>query len=60
MPQPDCQRIAHLERELGIGQVEPERRAHSCKTVCLIKNCGGTDYEIRTWAGPVVRRVHQH
>lgn len=62
MASPDHQRIAQLERELGIGQPEPEpeRGVYPDKTVCLIKDCGGTDYEIHTWAGPLLRRIHQH
>ncbi|EFE65775.1 predicted protein [Streptomyces viridosporus ATCC 14672] len=62
MPSPDYQRIAQLERELGIGQTEPEpeRGIREDRTVCLIKNCDGDDYEIRTWSGFLVRRVHEH
>ncbi|MFE2973369.1 hypothetical protein [Streptomyces sp. NPDC059258] len=62
MPSPDYHRIADLERELGIGQPEPgpERGVYPDKLVCLIKNCDGTDYEIRTWAGLLTRRIHQH
>ncbi|MFF3998540.1 hypothetical protein ACFYX8_35190 [Streptomyces cyaneofuscatus] len=62
MPSPDYQRIAALERELGIGQTEdePKRAVYPDKAVCLIKNCDGSDYEIRTWAGPLLRRIHQH
>ncbi|WP_069751585.1 hypothetical protein [Streptomyces sp. EN16] len=62
MASPDYQRIAHLERELGIGQAEPEpeRGVYPDKTVCLIKNCGGSNHEIRTWTGLLTRRVHQH
>jgi hypothetical protein len=62
MPQPDYQRIAQLERELGIGQPpsEPERGIRSDRTVCLIKNCDGDDYEIRTWSDVLIRRIHEH
>lgn len=55
---PDYQRIAQLERELGIGQPEPGIRPD--QTVCLIKNCTGSDHEIRTWTGLLVRRIHEH
>lgn len=62
MASPDYQRIAQLERELGIGQpkAEPERGVYPAPPICLIKNCTGDDYEIRNWAGLLLRRVHQH
>lgn len=62
MPTPDYQRIAQLERELGIDQPEskPERGVHPGPPVCLIKDCPGDDYEIRNWAGLLLRRIHQH
>jgi hypothetical protein len=61
VPEPDYQRIAQLERELGIGQPSaPGRRRNPGPPVCLIKNCTGDDYEIRNWAGLLLRRVHQH
>jgi hypothetical protein len=62
MPTPDYARIAQLERELGIGDPppEPEHGARPGPPVCLIKNCTGDDYEIRNWAGLLLRRIHQH
>lgn len=62
MASPDYERIAQLERELGIGQPEPEpeQAVQPGPPVCLIKNCGGDDYEIRNWTGLLVRRVHRH
>lgn len=61
-PKPDQRRIADLERELGIGQPdpEPERGIREDRTVCLIKDCDGSTEEIRTWSGFLVRRVHLH
>jgi len=62
MPSPDYQRIAQLERELGIGEPppEPERGIRADRTVCLIKDCDGTDTEIRTWSGLLAYRIHEH
>jgi hypothetical protein len=60
MPSPDYQRIAQLERELGIGQPEPERAVYPGPPVCLLKDCDGDDVEIRNWTGLLVRRIHQH
>lgn len=60
MPAPDYQRIAQLERELGIDQPETERSVPTARPVCLIKDCTGSDYEIHTWSGVVLRRVHEH
>ncbi|MFE0470493.1 hypothetical protein ACFW2V_02605 [Streptomyces sp. NPDC058947] len=60
MPTPDYQRIAQLERELGIGQPKPEPAVHTGPAVCLIKNCNGDDVEIRNWTGLLMRRIHQH
>ncbi len=62
MPTPDYQRIAQLEHELGIGQTspEPERGIRPDRTVCLIKDCTGDDFEIRNWAGLLLRRIHHH
>ncbi|MFG3127352.1 hypothetical protein ACGFZU_06580 [Streptomyces tendae] len=59
---PDQRRIAQLERDLGIGQPdpEPERGIREDRTVCLIKDCGGSTEEIRTWSGFLVRRIHLH
>lgn len=59
MATPDYGRIAQLERELGIGQ-PPEKPMQTRRGVCLIKNCAGTDTEIRTWSGILVRVQHQH
>ncbi|MFJ4418274.1 hypothetical protein [Streptomyces sp. NPDC088925] len=58
MPTPDYAYIARLERELGIGQPEPERPIRA-DPVCLNKDCDG-GYELRTWAGQLLRRVHNH
>nr|WTC12552.1 hypothetical protein OHA15_33940 [Streptomyces anthocyanicus] len=62
MPAPDYQRIAQLERELGIGQPnpEPERAVYPGPPVCLIKDCDGDTEEIRTWSGLLMRRIHLH
>lgn len=60
MPAPDYQRIAQLERELGISEQQPEKPMRPSRTVCLVKNCTGTDTEIRTWSGVLIRRVHEH
>ncbi|MET8378039.1 hypothetical protein [Streptomyces microflavus] len=62
MPSPDYQRIADLERELGIGQPapEPERGIREDRTVCLIENCDGETEEIRSWSGLLIQRIHQH
>lgn len=62
MASPDYQRIAALERELGIGQPdpEPERGVYPPKTVCLIKNCGGDTVKVLNWAGMVLRCLHTH
>ena len=55
---PDYVKIERLERELGIGDVEPERPIRRASTVCLTKNCSGDTHEIRTWSGVLVRRLH--
>ena len=55
---PDYAKIERLERELGIGYVEPERPIRRTSTVCLAKNCSGDTHELRTWSGVLVRRVH--
>lgn len=62
MPIPDYQQIDRLERELGIGQPPPvpERPMRSGRAVCLIKDCDGTDTDLRTWSGVLVRRFHDH
>lgn len=61
MPQPNYQRIAELERELGIGQQQKqERSAGIALPICLIKDCDGGDYELQAWPGIVLRRIHQH
>ncbi|MFF0588423.1 hypothetical protein ACFYWD_20900 [Streptomyces sp. NPDC003781] len=60
MPAPDYQRIADLERDLGIGQPEPEPAVYPGPPVCLIKDCDGSTEEIRTWSGFLVRRIHLH
>ncbi|MFH9574201.1 hypothetical protein ACH4MG_27135 [Streptomyces sp. NPDC017454] len=61
-PEPDQRRIAQLERELGIGQPNPEleRGIREDRTICLIKDCDGSTEEIRTWSGLLMRRVHLH
>ncbi|MFC9268929.1 hypothetical protein ACFTXJ_14300 [Streptomyces zhihengii] len=58
-PRPDYERIAQLERELGI-QAEPERPVYPGQPVCLIKHCTGDTREIRNWAGLLMRRIHEH
>ncbi|TGB13859.1 hypothetical protein [Streptomyces sp. MZ04] len=60
MPAPDYALIDRLERELGIGQPEPERPIRSGRTVCLIKDCDGDTTELRTWQGLLIMRVHDH
>jgi hypothetical protein len=60
VPTPDYHRIAQLERDLGIGQPETKPIASSVRPVCLIKDCAGSDYEIATWSGVVLRRIHEH
>lgn len=59
MPQPDYQRIAQLERELGIDS-RPETLVRPSRGVCLIKNCTGVDTEFRTWSAVPIRRTHEH
>lgn len=58
---PDYDRIARLERELGIGdpEPEPERPMRRGPQVCLTKNCLGGTSDIRTWSGVLVRRIHE-
>ncbi|MFC8985983.1 hypothetical protein [Streptomyces sp. NPDC057115] len=56
---PDCDRIARLERELGIGNVEPERPIRRAPSVCLTKGCAGDTEEIRTWSGVLAMRIHE-
>lgn len=56
---PDYAKIARLERELGIGGVEPERPMRRAPAVCLTKDCVGDTDEIRTWSGVLVARVHR-
>ncbi|MGW7087526.1 hypothetical protein ACWGH2_29075 [Streptomyces sp. NPDC054871] len=61
MPAPDHALIDRLERELGIGQpTKPEPQLRRDRTVCLIKDCDGTDTDIRTWNGLLVMRIHDH
>jgi len=55
----DYDRIARLERELGIGDVESERPIRRAPSVCLTKNCGGDTAELRTWSGVLVARIHR-
>lgn len=52
---PDYDRIERLERELGMAQPEPPMRPDR---VCLTKDCRGDWTEVRSWAGPVLNRVH--
>lgn len=59
-PRPDYARIAVLERELGIGDQEPERPMRRAATVCLTKGCDGDTDEIRTWSGVLVARIHHY
>lgn len=56
---PDYDRIAHLERELGIGEPEPERPIRRAQEVCLTKGCAGETTEIRTWSGALAMRIHE-
>lgn len=58
---PDYARIARLERELGIGDPEPEseRPMRRGPKVCLTKNCGGSTGEYYTWSGVLIARIHQ-
>lgn len=58
-PRPDHAKIARLERELGIGQPS-EQGIRPDRTVCLIKDCDGDTEEVRTWAGQLIFRIHQH
>lgn len=60
MPAPDHALIDKLERELGIGQREPEKPMRPSPTVCLIKDCDGVDTDVRTWQGFLIMRVHEH
>ncbi|MFC8986030.1 hypothetical protein [Streptomyces sp. NPDC057115] len=62
MPAPDYAKIAQLERELGVGQPdpEPERAVYPAPPVCLIKDCDGQTEEIRTYSGLLLRRIHLH
>ncbi|SDL28540.1 hypothetical protein [Streptomyces indicus] len=54
---PDYEKIARLERELGIGQPEPAGRIGP--RVCLTKDCEGETEEARTWSGLLIRISHQ-
>ncbi|WP_069883540.1 hypothetical protein [Streptomyces luteocolor] len=60
MPAPDYALIDRLERELGIGQPEPEPQLRRDRLVCLIKDCDGDTTELRTWSGLLVLRLHEH
>lgn len=55
--QPDYERIAQLERELGIG--EPAETPRRPASVCLVKDCDGETTELRSWDGCVIR-MHRH
>ena len=55
----DCDRIARLERELGIVEPEPEKPIRLARTVCLTKNCRGDTTEVRTWSGMLAMRIHE-
>ncbi|MEU8642208.1 hypothetical protein AB0C91_09855 [Streptomyces sp. NPDC048674] len=57
-PRPDYARIARLERELGMGEQEPELPIRHGRTICLTKDCGGDTVELRTWQGAVATRIH--
>ncbi|MFI1723898.1 hypothetical protein [Streptomyces sp. NPDC020489] len=54
-PRPDYERIAALERELGLIEEHPLR---SRRGLCLVKNCTGDTEEVRTWNGHLVMRIH--
>lgn len=56
---PDYDRIAQLERELGIGD-HAEERGICPDPVCLIKDCDAETVEIHLWSGPLIRRMHKH
>lgn len=58
-PRPDYARIASLERELGMAVEQPEKPMRTGK-VCLVKDCDGDTYEVRTWSGQLATRIHQH
>ncbi|GAA1888282.1 hypothetical protein GCM10009837_07660 [Streptomyces durmitorensis] len=60
MPAPDYALIDRLERELGIGQRARKKPMQTARPVCLIKDCDGTDTELRTWNGVLVMRIHEH
>ncbi|WP_157865013.1 hypothetical protein [Streptomyces prasinopilosus] len=54
----DYDRIERLERELGIGDAEPERPIRRAPSVCLTKDCAGETHEIRTWSDVLAMRIH--
>ncbi|GAA2629899.1 hypothetical protein [Streptomyces axinellae] len=59
MSRPDYAKIERLERELGIGDPKPPRRAmREIHTVCLTKNCGGDTDELHTWGRTLTVRIH--
>jgi len=55
----DYDRIDRLERELGIGEAEPQRPIRPASKVCLTKDCDGDTDEIRTWSGVLIARIHR-
>ncbi|WP_306317222.1 MULTISPECIES: hypothetical protein [unclassified Streptomyces] len=58
---PDYALIDRLERELGIGQEPKSQRSSGIALpICLIKDCSGSDYQLQTWPGIVLRRIHEH
>ncbi|MFF8482295.1 hypothetical protein [Streptomyces antibioticus] len=57
-PRPDYAKIARLERELGIGAVEPQPPNRPLGRVCLTKDCAGDTGEIYAWPGELVARIH--
>lgn len=58
MNRPDYDKIARLERELGLCDEPPQRPMRRAPSVCLTKGCEGDTEEVRTWSGVVTRRIH--
>lgn len=57
---PDYERIAQLERDLGLVE-EPARRPMRPDKVCLVKGCTGEVDEIYAWGSDIVlARIHRH
>ncbi|RPK56243.1 hypothetical protein EES43_24685 [Streptomyces sp. ADI96-02] len=57
---PDYERIAHLERELGLAEAPHKPRLRPDK-VCLLKGCTGEYDELTAWGSNlVIARLHHH